>query len=54
MDARRLIQETPTETLVTMVGLLTNGTVDPKFVRAIAMDIKNYKNDRNSSTQAKP
>lgn len=40
MDARKLIQEIPTETLLTMVGLLTNGSADPQFVRAIAMNIK--------------
>jgi hypothetical protein len=40
MDARRLIQEIPTATLIEMVGLLTNGKADPQFVRAIVMDIK--------------
>lgn len=40
MDPRRLIQEIPTETLLAMAELLTNGRADPQFVRAAAMEIK--------------
>lgn len=40
MDARKLIQEIPTETLLLIVGILTNGKADPQFVRAVAMKIK--------------
>lgn len=40
MNARKLIQDIPTETLIVMAGLLTNGTVDPQFVRAIALKLK--------------
>lgn len=40
MDARKLIQDIPVETLISMVGILTNGTANPQFVRAAAMDIK--------------
>lgn len=46
MDARGLIQNTPTETLVAMVEILTNGRADPQFVRAIAMNIKRMEDER--------
>lgn len=45
MDPRRLIQEIPTDALLAMVELLTNGRADPQFVRAAAMDIKRKADD---------
>lgn len=40
MTARRLIQIVPTEILLEIVGRLTNGRVDPQFVRAAVVNIK--------------
>lgn len=53
MDARGLIQIVSIETLLEIVGRLTNGTADPQFVRAAAMEIKRgaYENIPGESTK---
>lgn len=43
LDTRQLIRTIPTDVLVDLVGLLTSGAADPQFVRAIVMNIKQFR-----------
>lgn len=54
MDARSQIRAIPLETLVEMVRILAQDRADPQFVRAIAMNIKQFKEQPKSNEQTAP